>query len=103
MAPRQKYSSRRSTGISNNPKQVLPKKKFVKRRSSNQSSIIEFTHRVMAEFDDSSSIMKGSEADKAADFANYFCSYAYLYHQKQVCTPILSSYISLLQEFIFII
>lgn len=28
--------------------------------------------------------MKGNEADKAADFANYFCSYAYLYHQKQM-------------------
>eukprot|EP00607_Mallomonas_marina_P002134 CAMPEP_0182434426 /NCGR_PEP_ID=MMETSP1167-20130531/69738_1 /TAXON_ID=2988 /ORGANISM="Mallomonas Sp, Strain CCMP3275" /LENGTH=358 /DNA_ID=CAMNT_0024624291 /DNA_START=54 /DNA_END=1130 /DNA_ORIENTATION=+ len=28
--------------------------------------------------------MKGTEADKAADFANYFCSYAYLYHQKQM-------------------
>ena len=33
---------------------------------------------------DGSSIMKGSEADKAADFANYFCSYSYLYHQKQM-------------------
>jgi protein arginine N-methyltransferase 1 len=33
---------------------------------------------------DGSTIMKGSEADKAADFANYFCSYAYLYHQKQM-------------------
>ena len=33
---------------------------------------------------DSSPIMKGGEAAKAADFANYFCSYAYLYHQKQM-------------------
>eukprot|EP00605_Chrysophyceae_sp_TOSAG23-4_P002031 GSChrysophyteH1.ASY1.ANO1.2249.1 assembled CDS len=28
--------------------------------------------------------MAGGEAEKAADFANYFCSYAYLYHQKQM-------------------
>jgi type I protein arginine methyltransferase len=28
--------------------------------------------------------MQGTEADKAADYANYFCSYAYLYHQKQM-------------------
>jgi len=34
--------------------------------------------------DDGSSIMRGTEADKAADFANYFCSYSYLYHQKQM-------------------
>lgn len=34
--------------------------------------------------EDSSPIMRGTEADKAADFANYFCSYAYLYHQKQM-------------------
>jgi type I protein arginine methyltransferase len=33
---------------------------------------------------DESPIMQGTEADKAADFANYFCSYAYLYHQKQM-------------------
>ncbi len=33
---------------------------------------------------DSSPIMAGGEAEKAADFANYFCSYAYLYHQKQM-------------------
>lgn len=33
---------------------------------------------------DSSPIMKGTDADKAADFANYFCSYSYLYHQKQM-------------------
>jgi len=38
----------------------------------------------LAESDDISPIMKGTEADKAADFANYFCSYAYLYHQKQM-------------------
>lgn len=44
----------------------------------------------MASFDkrdnvsDGSSIMKGTEADKAADYANYFCSYSYLYHQKQM-------------------
>ena len=37
---------------------------------------------------DVSTIMKGDEADKAADFANYFCSYGFLYHQKQmVCGP----------------
>jgi protein arginine N-methyltransferase 1 len=34
--------------------------------------------------EDTSPIMQGSEADRAADFANYFCSYAYLYHQKQM-------------------
>jgi len=33
---------------------------------------------------DISPIMQGTEADKAADYANYFCSYAYLYHQKQM-------------------
>lgn len=37
-----------------------------------------------AETEDGSSIMRGTEADKAADFANYFCSYSYLYHQKQM-------------------
>ncbi|KAG5178611.1 S-adenosyl-L-methionine-dependent methyltransferase [Tribonema minus] len=30
--------------------------------------------------------MKGGEEEKAADFANYFCSYASLYHQKQMLT-----------------
>lgn len=35
---------------------------------------------------DDSVIMKGGEAAKAADFANYFVSYAYLYHQKQMLT-----------------
>lgn len=34
--------------------------------------------------EDGSSIMRGTEADKAADFANYFCSYSFLYHQKQM-------------------
>lgn len=38
----------------------------------------------MSEIEDESPIMKGSEADKAADFANYFCSYGFLYHQKQM-------------------
>lgn len=33
---------------------------------------------------DDSPIMKGDEAAKAADFANYFCTYGYLYHQKQM-------------------
>lgn len=33
---------------------------------------------------DASPIMAGGEAEKAADFANYFCSYGYLYHQKQM-------------------
>lgn len=33
---------------------------------------------------DESPIMQGTEADKAADYANYFCSYSYLYHQKQM-------------------
>lgn len=33
---------------------------------------------------DISPIMQGTEADKAADYANYFCSYSYLYHQKQM-------------------
>jgi len=36
--------------------------------------------------DDESGIMKGGAGAKAADFANYFCSYAYLYHQKQMLT-----------------
>jgi protein arginine N-methyltransferase 1 len=27
---------------------------------------------------------KGSTVDKAADFANYFCTYAFLYHQKEM-------------------
>lgn len=35
-------------------------------------------------YDDSSAIMQGGDAEQAADFANYFCSYAYLYHQKQM-------------------
>mmetsp|Transcript_6345 Transcript_6345/g.18584 ORF Transcript_6345/g.18584 Transcript_6345/m.18584 type:complete len:414 (-) Transcript_6345:178-1419(-) len=35
---------------------------------------------------DTSLVMKGGNAAKAADFANYFCSYAYLYHQKQMLT-----------------
>lgn len=43
----------------------------------------EFSATAMDE-NDCSTIMKGTEADKAADFANYFCSYAYLYHQKQM-------------------
>ena len=40
----------------------------------------------MVEFgdDDGSTIMKGGDAEKASDFANYFCSYAFLYHQKQM-------------------
>ena len=37
----------------------------------------------MAEFD-GSEIMKGSEAAKAADYANYFSAYSFLYHQKQM-------------------
>lgn len=41
----------------------------------------EFTNE---EIPDGSTIMKGTEADKAADYANYFCSYSYLYHQKQM-------------------
>jgi hypothetical protein len=36
------------------------------------------------EVNDGSTIMKGTAADKAADYANYFCSYSYLYHQKQM-------------------
>ena len=41
--------------------------------------------RSMAEIEqDGSSIMKGGDAEKASDFANYFCSYAFLYHQKQM-------------------
>ena len=35
-------------------------------------------------YNDISDIMQGGEAEKATDFANYFCSYAYLYHQKQM-------------------
>jgi len=37
---------------------------------------------------DDSRIMKGGDGEKAADFANYFCSYAYLYHQKQMLTDL---------------
>jgi type I protein arginine methyltransferase len=37
-----------------------------------------------AEIEDTSPIMQGGEAAKAADFANYFCSYGFLYHQKQM-------------------
>ena len=36
--------------------------------------------------DDPSKVMRGGEAAAAADFANYFCSYAFLYHQKQMLT-----------------
>ncbi|EWM23599.1 Ribosomal L11 methyltransferase, PrmA [Nannochloropsis gaditana] len=35
---------------------------------------------------DDSTIMKGDAGAKAKDFAEYFCSYAYLYHQKQMLT-----------------
>jgi protein arginine N-methyltransferase 1 len=39
----------------------------------------------MASFaEDESPIMKGDAAAKASDYANYFCSYAELYHQKQM-------------------
>lgn len=38
----------------------------------------------MSDFIDESPIMQGTEADRAADYANYFCSYGYLYHQKQM-------------------
>ena len=57
------------------------RKKFLNtspiQRSVNTIKMAEFT-------DDGSSIMKGGEAEKASDFANYFCSYAFLYHQKQM-------------------
>ena len=33
---------------------------------------------------DVEAIMKGSEAAKASDYANYFSSYAFIYHQKQM-------------------
>jgi ubiquinone/menaquinone biosynthesis C-methylase UbiE len=36
--------------------------------------------------DDASKVMKGGEAAAAKDYANYFCSYAFLYHQKQMLT-----------------
>ncbi len=35
---------------------------------------------------DNSEIMKGDAGAKAKDFAEYFCSYAFLYHQKQMLT-----------------
>lgn len=35
---------------------------------------------------DDSIIMKGDAGAKAKDFAEYFCSYAFLYHQKQMLT-----------------
>lgn len=38
----------------------------------------------MSNFVDNSPIMKGNEAAKAADYANYFSAYSYLYHQKQM-------------------
>ena len=55
-------------------------------RTSSIRSIRTSSIHKMSEFaeDDVSTIMKGGEAEKAADFANYFCSYAYLYHQKQM-------------------
>jgi protein arginine N-methyltransferase 1 len=34
--------------------------------------------------DDASKVMKGGDGAAASDFANYFCSYAFLYHQKQM-------------------
>lgn len=36
------------------------------------------------EKNDVEEIMKGSEAAKASDYANYFSSYAFIYHQKQM-------------------
>ncbi|KAH8095330.1 protein-arginine omega-N asymmetric methyltransferase [Aureococcus anophagefferens] len=36
------------------------------------------------EKNDVEAIMKGSEAAKASDYANYFSSYAFIYHQKQM-------------------
>lgn len=36
--------------------------------------------------DDESKVMKGGDAAAASDFANYFCSYGFLYHQKQMLT-----------------
>ena len=36
--------------------------------------------------EDVSAVMKGGAAAAASDFANYFCSYAFLYHQKQMLT-----------------
>ena len=36
------------------------------------------------EKNDVEALMKGGEAEKAADFANYFSSYAFIYHQKQL-------------------
>lgn len=36
--------------------------------------------------EDASAVLRGGEAAKAADYANYFCSYSFLYHQKQMLT-----------------
>ena len=44
----------------------------------------EFTGEKKSNEKDCSTIMQGTEGDKAADFANYFCSYSYLHHQKQM-------------------
>jgi protein arginine N-methyltransferase 1 len=48
------------------------------------SSFTNAEARAEGQLDDVSTIMRGGEAEKAADFANYFCSYADLYHQKQM-------------------
>lgn len=39
---------------------------------------------IVAPGQDGSVIMSGGDAEKAADYANYFCSYAYLHHQAQM-------------------
>ena len=60
----------------------LPKSSIV---GAVTQSVLKSSRIKMAEFaEDGSSIMKGGEAEKASDFANYFCSYAFLYHQKQM-------------------
>ena len=42
--------------------------------------------RVLSLPEDGSAVMRGDTAELAKDFANYFCSYGYLYHQKQMLT-----------------
>ena len=57
----------------------LQRPSFLRRRSGTTS-----TMAAMAEKNDVEALMKGTEGAKAADYANYFSSYAYIYHQKQM-------------------
>lgn len=52
--------------------------------SSSSSSAAAGAGNTYTSASDSSVIMSGNEAAKAADYANYFSAYSYLYHQKQM-------------------